>query len=40
MDSPDMEIDDNNSEPSECTNSPGKKDDLENSKTENKVIIS
>lgn len=35
MDSPDMEIDDDNYEPSKNTKSPGKKENLNNSKTEN-----
>jgi len=39
MDSPDMEIDDDNYEPSKNSKSPAKKDNLDNSKTDNTVSI-
>jgi len=39
MDSPDMEIEDDNYEPVKNTKSLGKKDNLNNSKTENTVSI-
>lgn len=39
MDSPDMEIDDDNYEPSKNIKSPSKKNNLNNSKTENSVSI-
>jgi len=39
MDSPDMEIEDDDYEPAKNTKSPGKKENLNNSKKENTVSI-
>lgn len=39
MDSPDMEIEDDDYEPTKNTKSPGKKENLNNSKKENTVSI-